>query len=698
MSLEVKTQLASAKEALLYLQKKIEGELAVKLMGKESMIEEFASHIKESSTAFRELFEKIAQVHKWKEVFEGFYVKSMDDIKRQLSDTIVRTELAKYNEEQTEAFDLKLDAHRNEVKDLGQRVYELTSLKQKVEDAMTAMNGNRRRVDTLEADIRAEIKSEIQRAMNENEVKMQSLRKRIEGVAETADYSGKVQASIEEFTEGANARIERTESEIIGLKSQCEKLAMQNSELSAELSRALSTIKELMDKANTEDRENLQAEFLENINDLKAVANATVDRENAIEKRIGEIEEQIEGINRPAVIQSDDLSANIAALDVKIEAVQRKVREMERVKEKQGDEQYGKIMEDISRIKADINALKEERREIKEENDIIQEKAAKPQEHAPAKVEAKTSASKMFEIDEEDNKNVVEQSPLQENEEEQDIEIELPGDDNEEPEENRPQKEEAEIPNFNNEQEVQEGADQHFVAETPEKEGEMQEQKEIAVPDQNVNEDAKAQEEEIVENLSEAMLEEIPDVQIEDVPDAPVEESPAKPEPKYDSPPQDKSLENEQENEGGLDFIEGLPDADDVQPADPQDNPAKSAEFKPEFEVEQESPEPQEQEKSNEGMDDYLNDDILDLMEQDDSKANKGQKEPKPEMKSSVKMSELLKRPTVNPREMPESNSPVEDPFHVKNEGDDKEKEDGQQTNDKAGRIENEFEDEWFAQ
>jgi len=376
--LELKSQLQSAKEQLLYMQKKIEGELAVKLLGKETMIEEFQNHIKESKNAFRDVFEKVAQIHKWKESFEGFYAKSIENVNRQFEDLVSKPELSKYNEDQTEAFDLKLNSHMKEIHEIATKIEDLQIMSRRVDEISVNSAGIKKKLEILESDCKNNSKSVSDNLSIEINEKNSILRKYIDSIKDDLNerlnklISDRSATSLKKTQQDAeiiqqlDSKIITSTSDITLLKEQYRNLSSQNEKLSADLLKALDTINELSTKMNApKNEENLQEAFLQNINDLKAVANATVERENAIEQRMVDLEEKVDSINhRPSdtnnatnTISNEEFNSKITGLDKKISTLEQKLTEFKNSKET--DAKLTKIQEKIVILQADLDNIKQ---------------------------------------------------------------------------------------------------------------------------------------------------------------------------------------------------------------------------------------------------------------------------------------------------------------------------------------------------
>jgi len=259
MNLELKTQLNMAKDSLKYLQRQIEGELAKKLMGRESVIEEFTLHMKNSKISFKELYERIAHLTAWKETFDGFYTKSLDDLRRRISDCISRDDLSKYNEEQAELYELKFQTCREEIKGISERVGDAGMSKEETIRLSLEISKLKKRLDLMEN----KIEDSIVRVNKRVEEKLIGLR-------ESEEKNGN---EMEKISEQVNTRLEEAEKEIRRLKSQCEKLASKNNELN--------------NKLPNQDAYN---EYINEIDDVKAAVNGVEETQKSVLKRLLELE------------------------------------------------------------------------------------------------------------------------------------------------------------------------------------------------------------------------------------------------------------------------------------------------------------------------------------------------------------------------------------------------------------------------
>ena len=251
--MELKTQLETAKESLLYLQKRIEGELSLKLMGRESMLEEFSSHLKETKASFRELFDKITQLSRWKDNFNEVFNKSTEYLNRRVENCVSQTELSKYNEELIEVINLKVEDQITELTGIRKKLKDIECLEDKVADTSTKLNSMKTCIDLLED----KVKDSVKKSDNENQYIMQR------------EYS--------------NKRMEAMEEEFRAVKEQCEKLAAKNKKLE----------KELSDHKSESNRQSeyLRAELLEKITELKNAQNK--EEGSAMNEKIKELEEEV---------------------------------------------------------------------------------------------------------------------------------------------------------------------------------------------------------------------------------------------------------------------------------------------------------------------------------------------------------------------------------------------------------------------
>eukprot|EP00826_Nyctotherus_ovalis_P010711 TRINITY_DN12810_c0_g1_i8.p1 TRINITY_DN12810_c0_g1~~TRINITY_DN12810_c0_g1_i8.p1 ORF type:complete len:443 (+),score=105.70 TRINITY_DN12810_c0_g1_i8:365-1693(+) len=305
MPMELRTQLEAAKESLLYLQKKIEGELAVKLLEKNSVVDELDIHVRNSKVQFSEITEQLMALNKWKESLADYNVSFIGDVKRHINNTVSKAELTKYSEQQHAFVESKLAECRAEIKDLQEHVPN----KEKQMEMAASVNELRR---LFEFEVKDNIKAIVKEEMMTDLKKVK-----------------------DEFNKSSGEKLNNIQAELENVKDECARLTKENQKLNNELSKALSAIEELRNGYS----ENLEAEFLENINDLKAVVNATVERENSTIRRVTELEEKIE----------ESSNAPMQTLANKLEVIE---KEQKRV-----NNQYCFVTEAINALRLDMQRL-----------------------------------------------------------------------------------------------------------------------------------------------------------------------------------------------------------------------------------------------------------------------------------------------------------------------------------------------------
>ena len=269
-------------------------------------MDEFEIHVKNNKAQFNEISEEIMSLMKWKESLTDFNANFINDIKRHIDNTVSKAELVKYNEQQNKLLELKLA----EFKDLREQI--LTREKQS--EISSSINELKRLFHSFETELKENVKAIVREEIKRDEVNPNEIRE----------------------------RLIKTENELKIIKKECARLTKENQELNNELSKALSTIEEIHNS------DNLEAEFLENINDLKAVVNATVERENSIVKRVTELEEK----NEVSVAQT---------LSNRLEVLEKKLN--------QSNNRYSLVADTLNKLKLDMNKLESINKESKVVNE-----------------------------------------------------------------------------------------------------------------------------------------------------------------------------------------------------------------------------------------------------------------------------------------------------------------------------------------
>ncbi len=408
MSLDLKTQVAAAKESLLYLQKQIEGDLARKLMGRESLAEEFAANTKETRTALDGIYEKLGQNEKWREEFEEKVNRNVDENSRMLKDVVTKQDLSSYNDQQAEALNLKLDYYKNEILDLQQKVSDCAALKEKIDGLQILVSGAGQKTAS-------EVKRQVAEQLGEVQDRMDALKQReeqeegklvvrLEDVERAKDETeaaiGDIHKKIQGVHDVLDERIGQTEGGVEEVRKACEDLAAKNSQLAADLEKAGETIKDLTSRLNAmtmakkeEDPEKprkqtdssefdvFKAEILRVVDELRG-------KNERAEARVKAMEEK----EKPAV-SADELAEKFAAMDAKIiESRQDRHDDISRDQAKDKERQREPNEKtDNEELKTEQKRLASEVRTLREELAAL--KLAKEDAHAPVHVLADKNLS-----------------------------------------------------------------------------------------------------------------------------------------------------------------------------------------------------------------------------------------------------------------------------------------------------------------
>lgn len=265
LSLDIKTQLAKAKEELLHHQKQLEAELSAKLLGSNTVADAYMAHISECKVNFQEILGRLDKLEQWKGSFERGCKKEGEEIRGMVRSAVTKEELSKYNEEQAEVLDLKLKVVKNEMQDLGEKLREVKTVKGKVAEL---------------SNISAEVQSQLNRL--ERNMKDQGVEK--------MDEMEKEMLLLKNTTE---EQIKRLQKEANTLK-QAASTQAKPSETTAAL------------KASIEE--------------LNVVINGTVSNQNNLMKRIADIEDRLEEAGAPSSLALKDnstLGGRVKALEEK---------------------------------------------------------------------------------------------------------------------------------------------------------------------------------------------------------------------------------------------------------------------------------------------------------------------------------------------------------------------------------------------
>lgn len=210
----------------------------MKLLGKESFVEEFDEHVKESKASFREILERIVQLNRWKDNFNEVFSKSMEDLNRRVEDCVLKGELSRYNEELIGIIDLKMGEQKSELAEVGRKVKDVEYLEEKVTDLSTKLTKIKTRMDLLEGSVKDSAKRVDEEALKEYENEQR-----------------------EKQSEVVNSKIEAVENELREVKRLCANLKAKNEELEREMQEM---------KEEPSRREDIRAELLTKIEELRA--------------------------------------------------------------------------------------------------------------------------------------------------------------------------------------------------------------------------------------------------------------------------------------------------------------------------------------------------------------------------------------------------------------------------------------------
>ncbi len=375
LSLELKSQLNGAKEALLYLQKQIEGELARKLMGRESLIEEFSKHIRESRSTLNDVYEKLGQNDKWREGFDERVTRGLDENSRQLKDMVTKRDLSSYNEQQSEAVELKLQYYKNEIQDLQQKVGECSQLKGKLEELQSLAAGTGRKANTEFLSALSEANGKIAELKQRADDTQGKLILRLEEVERAKDDTegaiGDIHKKVQGIKEEFEQRLTPTEETVEQLKKRCDALESKNAELAQSLERATRTVDNLVAEKTAAPAEakdaDASAELVEDlkVSLLKRIEELREDGENK-DARLKGLELMLEGRKSDAAhVGEEKLAENnkkFAEFEARIVKAEERLEALE-VRGSQGKD----LGEEIRELRAEMLALKQAVAENKNE-------------------------------------------------------------------------------------------------------------------------------------------------------------------------------------------------------------------------------------------------------------------------------------------------------------------------------------------
>ena len=154
----------------------------------------------------------------------------MDDITLKLGEIVTRGDLSKYNEEQTELFDLKLKSHKNEIKAMELKISELKDDKENYTELLSSF---KKRFKTLETELKDQIEKSAVSINKESDTKIALIRK---STVNNEEIFESYQKDLKGFTK-------KTITQLENLKLQYEDLLKENTQLKSQISDLRSSIK-----------------------------------------------------------------------------------------------------------------------------------------------------------------------------------------------------------------------------------------------------------------------------------------------------------------------------------------------------------------------------------------------------------------------------------------------------------------------